>query len=102
MTEDNGSRPGDDPELLALMRAFHRLVAEDARLCQVFVKHGVVPDVGGASLLLRLDWMQRARKLMLLAGFEELRARVPGTELSRSAAAPPSPQRSARTRSPTA
>lgn len=92
---------GDDSELLALMRAFHRLVvevwesplpvvaavsgvayggafnlalacdlvvlAEDARLCQVFVKRGVVPDVGGAWLLPRLVGMQRAKELMLLA-----------------------------------
>ena len=92
---------GDDPELLALMRAFHRLVVEiwesrlpvvaavsgvayggginlalacdlvvmsaDARLCQVFVRRGVVPDVGGAWLLPRLVGMQRAKELMLLA-----------------------------------
>lgn len=92
---------GDDPELLALMRAFHRLVvevwesrlpvvaavsgvayggafnlalacdlvvlAQDARLCQVFVRRGVVPDVGGAWLLPRLVGMQRAKELMLLA-----------------------------------
>jgi 2-(1,2-epoxy-1,2-dihydrophenyl)acetyl-CoA isomerase len=92
---------GDDPQLLALMRAFHRLVVEvwesrlpvvaavsgvayggginlalacdlvvmsaDARLCQVFVRRGVVPDVGGAWLLPRLVGMQRAKELMLLA-----------------------------------
>lgn len=92
---------GEDPELLALMRAFHRLVveiwesrlpvvaavsgvaygggvnlalacdlvvcSEDARLCQVFVRRGVVPDVGGAWLLPRLVGMQRAKELMLLA-----------------------------------
>jgi 2-(1,2-epoxy-1,2-dihydrophenyl)acetyl-CoA isomerase len=92
---------GDDPELLALMRAFHRLVvevwesrlpvvaavsgvaygggvnlalacdlvvlSEDARLCQIFVRRGVVPDVGGAWLLPRLVGMQRAKELMLLA-----------------------------------
>jgi 2-(1,2-epoxy-1,2-dihydrophenyl)acetyl-CoA isomerase len=91
----------DDPRLLALMRAFHRLVVEiwesplpvvaavsgvaygggvnlalacdfvvmssDARLCQVFVRRGVVPDVGGAWLLPRLVGMQRAKELMLLA-----------------------------------
>ncbi|NMO93182.1 enoyl-CoA hydratase/isomerase family protein [Actinomycetospora sp. TBRC 11914] len=91
---------GEDPELLALMRAFHRLVveiwesrlpvvaavsgvaygggvnlalacdlvvlSEDARLCQVFVHRGVVPDVGGAWLLPRLVGMQRAKELMLL------------------------------------
>lgn len=91
----------DDPALLALMRAFHRLVVEvwesrlpvvaavsgiayggginlalacdlvvvsaDARLCQIFVRRGVVPDVGGAWLLPRLVGMQRAKELMLLA-----------------------------------
>jgi 2-(1,2-epoxy-1,2-dihydrophenyl)acetyl-CoA isomerase len=91
----------DDPALLALMRAFHRLVvelwesrlpvvaavsgvayggavnlalacdlvvaSEDARFCQVFVRRGVVPDVGGAWLLPRLIGMQRAKELMLLA-----------------------------------
>ena len=91
----------DDPALLALMRAFHRLVVEiwesrlpvvaavsgvayggavnlalacdlvvlsaDARLCQVFVRRGVVPDVGGAWLLPRLVGLQRAKELMLLA-----------------------------------
>ncbi|MDN5917673.1 MAG: enoyl-CoA hydratase-related protein [Pseudonocardia sp.] len=92
---------GVDTDLLALMRAYHRLVVEiwesplpvvaavsgsayggglnlalacdlvvlsaDARLCQVFVKRGVVPDVGGAYLLPRLVGMQRAKELMLLA-----------------------------------
>ena len=86
---------GDDRDLLALLRTFHRLVVEiwesrlpvvaavsgvaygggfnlalacdlvvlsaDARLCQVFVRRGVVPDVGGAWLLPRLVGMQRAR-----------------------------------------
>lgn len=43
------------------------VLAEDARLCQVFVRRGVVPDVGGAYLLPRLIGMQRAKELMLLA-----------------------------------
>jgi 2-(1,2-epoxy-1,2-dihydrophenyl)acetyl-CoA isomerase len=38
----------------------------DARFCQVFVRRGVVPDVGGAYLLPRLIGMQRAKELMLL------------------------------------
>lgn len=42
------------------------VLARDARLCQVFVKRGVVPDVGGAWLLPRLVGMQRAKELMLL------------------------------------
>ena len=41
--------------------------SEDARFCQVFVRRGVVPDVGGAWLLPRLVGMQRAKELMLLA-----------------------------------
>jgi 2-(1,2-epoxy-1,2-dihydrophenyl)acetyl-CoA isomerase len=91
---------GRDTDLLALMRAYHRLVIEiwesplpvvaavsgaayggglnlalacdlvvlsaDARLCQIFVRRGVVPDVGGAYLLPRLVGMQRAKELMLL------------------------------------
>lgn len=40
--------------------------AQDARLCQVFLRRGVVPDVGGAYLLPRLVGLQRARALMLL------------------------------------
>jgi 2-(1,2-epoxy-1,2-dihydrophenyl)acetyl-CoA isomerase len=94
-------RSGQDTDLLALMRAYHRLVVEiwesplpvvaavsgsayggglnlalacdlvvlsaEARLCQVFVQRGVVPDVGGAYLLPRLVGMQRAKELMLLA-----------------------------------
>ena len=40
----------------------------DARFCQVFVRRGVIPDLGGAYLLPRLVGMQRAKELMLLAG----------------------------------
>lgn len=43
------------------------VVSADARLCQVFVRRGIVPDVGGAYLLPRLVGMQRAKELMLLA-----------------------------------
>ncbi len=43
------------------------VMSEDARLCQIFVRRGVVPDVGGAWLLPRLVGMQRAKELMLLA-----------------------------------
>lgn len=41
--------------------------SEEARLCQVFVKRGVVPDLGGAYLLPRIVGMQRAKELMFLA-----------------------------------
>lgn len=43
------------------------VLAEDARLCEVFVRRGIVPDLGGAYLLPRLVGMQRAKELMLLA-----------------------------------
>lgn len=38
----------------------------DARLCQVFLRRGVTPDVGGAYLLPRLVGLQRAKELMWL------------------------------------
>lgn len=91
---------GGEEALLAMMRAFHRLVEEiwgsplpvvaavsgvvyggafnlalacdlvacsaDARWCQVFLRRGVVPDLGGAYLLPRLVGLQRAKELMLL------------------------------------
>ena len=116
---------GDDRDLLALLRTFHRLVVEiwesrlpvvaavsgvaygggfnlalacdlvvlsaDARLCQVFVRRGVVPDVGGAWLLPRLVGMQRAKELMLLA-----------PEIDARRVARPWPGQRRRTRSPEA
>lgn len=43
------------------------VMSADARICEVFVKRGIVPDVGGAYLLPRIVGMHRARELMLLA-----------------------------------
>jgi 2-(1,2-epoxy-1,2-dihydrophenyl)acetyl-CoA isomerase len=40
--------------------------AADARWCQVFLRRGIVPDLGGAYLLPRLIGMQRATELRLL------------------------------------
>jgi 2-(1,2-epoxy-1,2-dihydrophenyl)acetyl-CoA isomerase len=38
----------------------------EARFCQVFLRRGIAPDVGGAYLLPRLVGLQRAKELMLL------------------------------------
>ncbi|MBN9109153.1 MAG: enoyl-CoA hydratase/isomerase family protein [Pseudonocardia sp.] len=43
------------------------VMSADARICEVFVKRGIVPDVAGAYLLPRIVGMHRARELMLLA-----------------------------------
>lgn len=47
--------------------------SEDARFCQVFLRRGLVPDVGGAYLLPRLVGVLRAKELMFRAS--ELGAR---------------------------
>lgn len=36
----------------------------DARLCEVFLRRGVIPDLGGAYLLPRIVGLQRAKELM--------------------------------------
>lgn len=38
----------------------------DARFCQVFLRRGLAPDVGGAWLLPRVIGLQRAKELLLL------------------------------------
>jgi 2-(1,2-epoxy-1,2-dihydrophenyl)acetyl-CoA isomerase len=40
--------------------------AENVRFCQVFLRRGLVPDVGGAWLLPRVVGLQRAKEIMLL------------------------------------
>jgi len=42
------------------------VMAEDARLIEVFVRRGIMPDAGGTWLLPRLIGMQRAKELMFL------------------------------------
>lgn len=41
------------------------VASADARFCQVFLRRGLVPDLGGAYLLPRLVGLQRAKDLML-------------------------------------
>jgi 2-(1,2-epoxy-1,2-dihydrophenyl)acetyl-CoA isomerase len=41
--------------------------SSNSRFCQVFIKRGLVPDLGGAFLLPRLVGLQRAKELMFLA-----------------------------------
>lgn len=43
------------------------ICSNDARFCQVFVRRGVIPDVGAAYLLPRLIGAHRAKDLMLRA-----------------------------------
>lgn len=52
--------------------------APNVRFCQVFLRRGLVPDVGGAWLLPRVVGLQRAKEIMLLT--PELSA-VDGKEL---------------------
>ncbi|MFY9927744.1 MAG: enoyl-CoA hydratase/isomerase family protein [Streptosporangiaceae bacterium] len=41
------------------------ITSADARFCQVFLRRGLIPDLGGAYLLPRLVGVQRAKELML-------------------------------------
>lgn len=41
--------------------------SSNTRFCQVFLRRGLVPDLGGAFLLPRLVGLQRAKELMFLA-----------------------------------
>ena len=71
------------------------VMAEGARLIEVFVKRGIIPDAGGAYLLPRIVGPQRAKELMFLG--DDLSASdcerwgianrvVPAAELQASAA----------------
>jgi 2-(1,2-epoxy-1,2-dihydrophenyl)acetyl-CoA isomerase len=42
------------------------LMAEGARLIEIFVRRGIIPDAGGAYLLPRLVGLQKAKELMFL------------------------------------
>ena len=42
------------------------VMADTARLIEVFVKRGIIPDAGGAYLLPRIVGPQRAKELMFL------------------------------------
>jgi 2-(1,2-epoxy-1,2-dihydrophenyl)acetyl-CoA isomerase len=44
------------------------VAARDARLCQIFTRRNLVPDLGSAWLLPRVVGAQRAKELMLLGG----------------------------------
>lgn len=67
------------------------VMADHARLIQVFVRRGIIPDAGGAYLLPRLVGLQKAKELMFLGddlpADEALRLGlanrvVPGAELA--------------------
>jgi len=88
----NGTAAGGGAQLVLACDLV--VMAENARLIEVFVRRGIMPDAGGAYLLPRLVGLHRAKELMFLgddlSAEEALRLGianrvVPGDELAKSA-----------------
>jgi 2-(1,2-epoxy-1,2-dihydrophenyl)acetyl-CoA isomerase len=58
----NGTAAGGGAHLV--LAADLVVMAEEARLIEVFIRRGIIPDAGGAYLLPRLVGMQKAKELM--------------------------------------
>jgi 2-(1,2-epoxy-1,2-dihydrophenyl)acetyl-CoA isomerase len=60
----NGTAAGGGAQLVLACDLV--VMADDARLIEVFVRRGIMPDAGGAYLLPRLVGLHRAKELMFL------------------------------------